>query len=84
VGPEDPVGETRWLETVAEKYGLPRLWSVMPRPTATTSRRCSQAMRPRPFRGIRHFPRAAQKPAEAKRGLPGSMDDPRGDRRKTG
>jgi len=76
VGPEESSRRERAGSRPSRKsMACPRLWSVMPRPTATTSRRCSQAHAASPLsRGIRHFPRAAQKPAEAKRGLPGSME----------
>jgi predicted TIM-barrel fold metal-dependent hydrolase len=73
-----PVAETRWLETVASRDGLPtgivahvRLDS--PDAAETIARQAESRL----VRGIRHKPRAAAVPADAKRGQPGSMDDPR-------
>ena len=75
--PADPVGETRWLEGVAARHGLP---------TAVVAQACldrddvedvlaAQAAHPM-VRGIRHKPRAVSSPSEVRDGAPGSMGDP--------
>ncbi|VTU16565.1 amidohydrolase family protein [Variovorax sp. RA8] len=74
----DPVAETRWLTQLAQAYG---------RPSAVVAHAAldhgdvagvlaAQAAFPL-VRGIRHKPVTAASPAEAKRGLAGSMDDAR-------
>src|SRR5918912_4417222 len=76
--PKSPVAETLWLEGVAAKHGLP---------SACVAQACldrdnvaeilaAQAARSL-VRGIRHKPRSASSPAAARRGEPGSMDDPK-------
>ncbi len=75
--PADPVGETRWLEGVAANHGLPsgciaQAW--LDRADAAEVLAAQAASRL--VRGIRHKPRAASSPADARRGEPGSMDDP--------
>jgi predicted TIM-barrel fold metal-dependent hydrolase len=75
--PADPVGETRWLEGVAATYGLPSACVAQ----AQLDRDDVEAVlaaqaRSRLVRGIRHKPHAAGSPGEARRGAPGSMDDP--------
>jgi predicted TIM-barrel fold metal-dependent hydrolase len=76
--PAAPLAETRWVEEIAAAHGLP---------TAVVAQGwldrddvdevlAGQAARPL-VRGIRHKPAAAARPAEARRGAPGSMDDPR-------
>jgi len=76
--PRDPVGETRWLATLRLAHGLPTA-CIAHAPLdhdyieAVLARHASHAL----VRGIRHKPHAAAAPDRAKRGLPGSMDDPR-------
>lgn len=75
--PADPVGETRWLEGMSREHGLPsaciaQAW--LDRPDAPEVL-AAQAASPL-VRGIRHKPHAAPSPSEARRGEPGSMDDP--------
>jgi len=74
----DPVGETRWLEGLAATQGLPSACVAPARLDghAAVAVLAAQAARPL-VRGIRHKPRAAASPGEAKRGAPGSMDDPK-------
>ena len=73
----DPVAETRWLESLNAATGLPtacighaeferdNIADVLARHAASPL-----------MRGIRQKPAAASSAAEAKRGQPGSMDDP--------
>jgi predicted TIM-barrel fold metal-dependent hydrolase len=73
-----PVDETRWLERVHESDGLPSAvigHAALDRPDVAEIL-AAQAQSPL-VRGIRHKPQAAPSPTEAKRGAPGSMDDPR-------
>ena len=75
--PADPVGETRWLTEVAVREGLPsaciaQAWLDRADAAETLA---AQAAFPL-VRGVRHKPRAAPSPDEARRGAPGSMDDP--------
>lgn len=76
--PRDPVGETLWLEQIAATYGLPtacvaQAWLDR---EDVESVLAAQAARPL-VRGVRHKPRAAKTAEGARRGVPGSMDDPR-------
>ncbi|HEX2552608.1 MAG TPA: amidohydrolase family protein [Microvirga sp.] len=73
----DPVAETRWLETLAAREGRPTACvahAALDRADAADvlARHAAHAM----VRGIRHKPAAAASPGEARRGAPGSMDDP--------
>ena len=76
--PSDPIGETRWLETLQLAHGLPtacvaQAWLDHDDAEAVLTGQAAHAI----VRGIRHKPRASATPEEAKRGLTGSMDDPR-------
>lgn len=76
--PADPTGETRWLEGLAAREGLPsaaiaQAWldrDDVPEVLA------AQAASPL-VRGVRHKPRAAPDPASVVPGAPGTMGDPR-------
>ncbi|MEE9249644.1 MAG: amidohydrolase family protein [Alphaproteobacteria bacterium] len=75
--PTDPVGETRWLERIAERTGLPsacvcQAWLDRADVAEVLA---AQAMFPL-VRGIRQKPKAATDPRDVRRGAPGSMDDP--------
>ncbi len=75
--PADPVGETRWLTRLSARTGLPsacvcQAWLDRPDVEEVLA---AQAKFPL-VRGIRHKPRAANDPRDARRGVPGSMDDP--------
>jgi predicted TIM-barrel fold metal-dependent hydrolase len=74
--PADPVGETRWVETVAAQHGLP---SALVGAALLASDDIEEVLAGHAAsslaRGIRNFPHAAADPRDAKRGLPGSMDD---------
>jgi predicted TIM-barrel fold metal-dependent hydrolase len=73
----DPVAETRWIETIRRAYGFPSACIGH----ADLGRHDIEAVlaghaKASLVRGIRHKPRAAGAPREARRGAPGSMDDP--------
>jgi predicted TIM-barrel fold metal-dependent hydrolase len=73
----DPVAETRWLEGLAAREGRPTACVAHaaldhPEAGAILAAQAAHAM----VRGIRHKPAAAASPEEARRGAPGSMDDP--------
>lgn len=76
--PRDPVGETRWLEQLAAVHGLPSACVAQARLDRddVDTVIAEQAVRPL-VHGIRHKPRAAGSPQQARRGGPSSMDDPR-------
>ena len=77
----NPLGETRWLETLAAREGRPPLPTVavaqarLDRPDAAEVL-AAQAASPL-VRGIRDKPRAAAAPDAVVPGAPGSMGDPR-------
>jgi predicted TIM-barrel fold metal-dependent hydrolase len=74
----DPVAETRWIETVHGEYGLPTACighAALDRADVADVL-AGHALSPL-VRGVRHKPAAANDPREARRGAPGSMDDPR-------
>jgi predicted TIM-barrel fold metal-dependent hydrolase len=73
-----PVAETRWLETVAARHGIPSgivAHAALDSDGAadTIARQAESPL----ARGIRHKPHAATSPSDARRGHTGSMDDPR-------
>jgi len=76
--PSDPTGETRWLHELLAVDPVPRMIVAQ----AWLDREdvedvlAAQAAFPR-VRGVRHKPRAASAPDQVRRGLPGSMDDPK-------
>jgi predicted TIM-barrel fold metal-dependent hydrolase len=74
--PADPVGETRWVERLASREGLPsaivaQAWLDRDDVEDVLAR---QAVRPL-VRGIRHKPAAAPSPAAVVPRAPGSMGD---------
>ena len=76
--PSDPIGETRWAHEVAKGHDLPgavvaQAWLDREDAADVIAQQAGFPL----VRSVRHKPRAAQKRAEAKRGVPGSMDDPR-------
>jgi len=76
--PKRPVEETLWLETVAAEHGLPSACVAQARLDREDVEEVLAAQAARPLvRGIRHKPSAAASPGEARRGEPGSMDDPK-------
>jgi predicted TIM-barrel fold metal-dependent hydrolase len=75
--PANPVAETLWLEGVAKEHGLPTACVAQARLDRDDAGEVLAAQAARPLvRGIRHKPSAAHSPGEARRGEPGSMDDP--------
>jgi len=76
--PADPVGETRWVTDVAREYGLPTaLVGNGPLDRDDIEEVLAGHAESSLARGIRNFPKAAPNAQEAKRGTPGSMDDPK-------
>ena len=72
----NPVAETRWLEAINRDFGLPSACighAELDRPDIEEVL-AGHAESPL-MRGIRHKPKAASGPREAKRGAAGSMDD---------
>lgn len=75
--PQTPLAETRWLEEVAAAHGLPSACVAQARLDGADADEVLARQAARPLvRGIRHKPRAATSAADARRGEPGSMDDP--------
>lgn len=76
--PADPVGETRWVTKVAEAHGLPTaLVGNGPLDRDGIEEVLAGHVASPLARGIRNFPKAAPSARDAKRGAPGSMDDPK-------
>jgi predicted TIM-barrel fold metal-dependent hydrolase len=76
--PNSPVAETRWLETIAAEHGLPSACVAQVWLDRDDLEEVLAAQAACPLvRGIRHKPRAAPSPDAARRGEPGSMDDPK-------
>jgi predicted TIM-barrel fold metal-dependent hydrolase len=76
--PADPVGETRYVEQLAAQHGLPSgiVGAAFPDRDDIEAVLAGHAQS-KLVRGIRNFPKAAASRREARRGEPGSMDDPR-------
>lgn len=76
--PSDPAGEGRWLEDVAREHGYPHacIGSALLARDDIDQVLAAHA-KVKLTRGVRSFPTAAAKPSDAKRGEPGSMDDPK-------
>lgn len=74
----DPVAETRWIERIHREHGLPSACIGHAEfDRADVAEVLAGHARSPLMRGIRHKPKAAGDPRDAKRGAPGSMDDPR-------
>jgi len=76
--PSDPAGEGRWLEQIAQDYGYPHACigsALFAR--GDIEQVLAAHAKVKLTRGVRNFPSAAAKPGEARRGEPGSMDDPK-------
>lgn len=75
--PDRPLAETRWLEDLAAETGLPTVCVGQVDMAAPDAAEVLAGHAASPLiRGVRSFPAAADSAAEAKRGAPGSMDDP--------
>lgn len=75
--PANPLAETRWLEQLAASEGLPtacvaQAWLDRPDVEEVLAAQAASPL----VRGIRHKPRSAATPDEARRGQAGSMDCP--------
>jgi len=75
--PADPLGETLWLEEIAGRHGLPsacvcQAWLDRADVAEVLAAQAASPL----VRGIRQKPAAAADPRDARRGGPGSMDDP--------
>jgi predicted TIM-barrel fold metal-dependent hydrolase len=75
----DPAGETRWLEQVVDEFRTTPNACIGAASLARDDieRVLAGHARSKLTRGVRNFPIAAAKPGDAKRGEPGSMDDPK-------
>jgi len=74
--PNDPAGETRWLEELAQETGYPHACvAAAPFMRDDIGNVLAAHARHTLTRGVRDFPAAASGIADAKRGAPGSMDD---------
>jgi predicted TIM-barrel fold metal-dependent hydrolase len=76
--PTDPLGETRWVEQLASRDGLPsavvaQAWLDRDDVEDVLARQAACPI----VRGIRHKPAAAPSPDAVVPGAPGSMGDPR-------
>jgi predicted TIM-barrel fold metal-dependent hydrolase len=72
-----PVAETRWLEAIHREFGLPSACIGHAEPDRPDIEEVLAGHATSPLmRGIRHKPKAASDPREARRGAAGSMDDP--------
>ncbi len=76
--PADPLGETRWVEALAAREGLPtavvaQAWLDRDDVEDVLARQATCPL----VRGIRHKPAAAPSPGAVVPGAPGSMGDPR-------
>jgi predicted TIM-barrel fold metal-dependent hydrolase len=75
---DDPVGEQRWLSGLRRTARLPTVSVAQARLDRADVAEVLAAQASFDFvRGIRHKPRAAADPRDARRGESGSMDDPR-------
>jgi predicted TIM-barrel fold metal-dependent hydrolase len=73
----DPVSETHWLETIRGEFGLPSACVGHAQPDRPDIEEVLAGHARSPLvRGIRHKPAASGR-RKARRGAPGSMDDPR-------
>jgi predicted TIM-barrel fold metal-dependent hydrolase len=74
----DPVAETRWLQALAGETGLPSACVAHAEPDRADIAEVLAGHARFPLvRGIRHKPKAATDPRDARRSARGSMDDPR-------
>ena len=75
--PKDPIGETRWVDTMAEREGLPSVMVAQAWLDRADAGPVLTAHGAHPLvRGIRHKPRAAKSPDSVELGAKGSMGDP--------
>ncbi|MEE4166725.1 MAG: amidohydrolase family protein [Desulfocapsaceae bacterium] len=76
--PEDPVGESLWMQAVADEFGFPHAHVAQAWLDADDVEEVLRAHSEIPLvRSVRHKPRAAESPDKVVSGLPGSMSDPK-------
>ena len=76
--PDDPVGETRWLDNLRQRHGLPHACVAQAWLDRDDIDRILAAQAQYSFvRGIRHKPQAATSAEQIQHAAPGSMSDPR-------
>jgi len=76
--PRDPIGETRWVETIARAHGMPnaviaQAWLDRDDVSSVLGAQAASPL----VRGIRHKPKSVPRAGDARRGAVGSMDDRR-------
>ncbi len=75
--PSDPVGESLWMQSVAETYGFPHAHVAQAWMDADNVADILKAQSKIPIvKSVRHKPRAAASPDRVVIGAPGSMGDP--------
>ena len=75
--PRDPIGETNWVQQVADQHGVPSAVVAQAWLDREDVAEVLAGQAAFPFvRGIRHKPRAAASPGEVRLGASGSMSDP--------
>ena len=75
--PTDPVGESRWMQSVSEKYGFPHAHVAQAWMDADDVESVLKAQAAIPIvKSVRHKPRSAQSADSVVRGAKGSMADP--------
>jgi predicted TIM-barrel fold metal-dependent hydrolase len=76
--PADPIGETRWVHAMSARCGLPNAMVAQAwLDRADVGEVLAQQAAFPLVRSVRHKPKAAARPQDARRGAPGSMDCPR-------
>ena len=76
--PRDPIGETRWVETIARAHGMPnaviaQAWLDRDDVSSVLGAQAASPL----VRGIRHKPKSVPRAGDVRRGAVGSMDDRR-------
>lgn len=76
--PADPVGESMWIQSVAEEHGFPHAHVAQAWLDADNVAEILEAQAKLPLvRSVRHKPSAAPSPDQVVKGVPGSMGDPK-------
>ena len=76
--PSDPVGETVWIQEVAETHGFPHAHVAQAWLDAENVDEVLAAQKDHSLvRSVRHKPAAAPSPEQVVKGAPGSMGDPK-------
>lgn len=76
--PEDPLGESLWMQTVADEFGFPhahvaQAWLDADDVDEVLKAQSNISL----VKSVRHKPRAAASPGQVVEGIPGSMGDPK-------